>query len=443
MFDTQEPQARGPMEPFRPTVGNHAVPPAGPPGGAGDVAAGLPGPGQFPDAGLNPEPSEVAGVMDHWAEDASAAPIQLKKKAAKKRKKGRHQGKPEKIDAGDEPEIIESTVYPLGSRGAYDVIQDYVEDCTRAMDLIKDYELGAIEQFMTHMAFSSSDEAKPDVLGTIFTKVFEKAVGAVLSGFGTIPGGLSLKDLLDVARAVHAEIGRAKAAKGAFSIASYINDLRSLALTTYKTAILNLTNKRTELDQLFNALGQADAAWQVGHTTVVGDQARFLFDLDKEKNALLKRVSAKSLISYEEDLVVAWINDRSAGGAGSTDRISDEIGNGQIEIRYDSTGQSDGSFKFDFETAHLYVSAKSGNAADMLTRIMNSGKKVYELGIPVLVGLKGPNISGGQGYSYWRIAKHSKPEDGDQVKGPSRNQKRWDALVEQKQLDKINKLSGG
>lgn len=361
------------------------------------------------------------------------------------RSSGRASAPTETMDFSDEAEVIEVDTFDLGSRRPYDVIQDHVNGCAMALQQLKDNELGAIEQFMTHMAFSSSDEAEPDVLGTIFSEVFETLASAALGSFGEV-GGLSLGDLVGVVTAVSDELARAAAARGSFNTAAYITQVRGQVTNTYTSAIANLMTKGPELDRRFTdrGVGEDRVAWTEGQRTVTGEQAAYLRGLEQEKNDLLGRVGRTPLIAYEERFLSRWVTSNSAGGEGIQDLGffgGGYVSNGEIRAKFNSSS-SGGRSSFAFQEAKLYVTAKAGNAADMINRVMaERGKKVWELGIPVIVGLYGPNLVGGSGYSWFRV--EGAPDPNTTSSGPSEMEERWAQFVDQNVLDRVTNVDGG
>lgn len=296
----------------------------------------------------------------------------------------------------EEGETITSGTFDLGRTGRrpYDVIQDHVSQVTTALDNMRTAELGAIEQFLTHMSFSSSQEAQPDVLGAVFKHVGTQLMNAAIGRLPSV-AGIPASEILGVIQAMTDEMERAAAAQQSYQLGNFMTSLRNNTLTAYQTAIAAIqTDSRQELSRQFTA---AEGLWNDGEATVVGQKATFLRELEQRGRAMLTAVPQP--IQYEEALLTRWITDRHAGGEGLTDWES----NGKIQLKFE-TDVSDGNYSYEFQSAKLFTAAKSGNAADMLTRVMNDqNKKVYELGVPVQVMLRTEGMMpGGRSYfAFW------------------------------------------
>lgn len=296
----------------------------------------------------------------------------------------------------EEGDTITSATFNLGRAGRrpYDVIQDHVTRVTTALDNMRTGELGAIEQFLTHMAFSSSQEAQPDVLGAVFKHVGKQLMDAAIGRLPSV-AGIPASAIFDVIEAMTDEMERAAAAQQSYQLANFMTTLRNRTLTAYQTAITNIqTDSHQELDRQFT---DAEGSWDDGEAIVVGQKATFLRELEQRGRAMLAAVPQP--IRYEEALLSRWITDRRAGGEG----LSGWEGNGKVQLKFD-TEVSNGNYSYEFQSAKLFTASKSGNAADMFTRVMNEqNKKVYELGVPVQVMLRTANMMpGGRSYfAFW------------------------------------------
>jgi peptidoglycan hydrolase-like protein with peptidoglycan-binding domain len=104
-------------------------------------------------------------------------------------------------------------------------IDEYVERLERQFDQVKDTSNAALANFETTMKFASTDEADPDLLGSVVSRVFDFAVDEVISSLkGTVPG-LSLAK--GVFEAVTDELQRASRATAGASIGEWIKGQRN------------------------------------------------------------------------------------------------------------------------------------------------------------------------------------------------------------------------
>lgn len=333
----------------------------------------------------------------------------------------------------EEGDTITGVTYDLGQAGRrpYDVIQDHVAQVTTALDNMRTAELGAIEQFLTHMSFSSSQEAQPDVLGAVFKYVGEQLLNEAV---GMLPSvaGIPASQILGVIQAMTGELERAAAAQQSYNLASFMTALRNNTLTAYQNAITTVQRDgRQELERQFSA---AEGIWNEGETTVVGDKATFLRELEQRGRAILAAVPRP--IQFEEALLTRWITDRRAGGEG----LTGWEGNGKIQLKFD-TSVSDGHYSYEFQSAKLFTATKSGNAADMFTRVMTSqNKKVYELGVPVQVMLRTEGmVPGGRSYyAFWIYG----PDNYDRTHWHPPAARAW-AHMPWDPIDNVRRIEGG
>jgi len=332
----------------------------------------------------------------------------------------------------EEGETITSATYNLGRAGRrpYDVIQDHVSQVSTALDNMRTAELGAINQFLTHMSFSSSQEAQPDVLGAIFKHVGKQLMDAAIGALPSV-AGIPASQILGVIEAVANEMERAAAAQQSYELSSFITNLRNNTLTAYQTAITAIQiNARRDLEQQFS---RAEGIWSEGDTTVVGEKATFLRELEQRGRAILAAVPRP--IQFEEALITRWITDRRAGGEG----LSGWESNGKIQLKY-NTSVNNGRYSYEFESAKLFTATKSGNAADMFTRVMASqNKKVYELGVPVQVMLRVENMVGGRSYfAFWIYG----PDNYDRTHWHRPAARAWNNMPWDP-IDNVRRIEGG
>ena len=175
----------------------------------------------------------------------------------------------------EEGETITSSTFDLGRTGRrpYDVIQDHVSQVTTALDNMRTAELGAIEQFLTHMSFSSSQEAQPDVLGAVFKHVGTQLMNAAIGRLPSV-AGIPASEIFGVIQAMTDEMERAAAAQQSYQLGNFMTSLRNSTLTAYQTAIATIqTDSRQELSRQFTA---AEGLWDDGEASVVGQKATFL-----------------------------------------------------------------------------------------------------------------------------------------------------------------------
>lgn len=318
-------------------------------------------------------------------------------------------------------------------RDPYDVIQDYVSAVSTALNNMRVGELNAIEQFLTHMSFSSSDDAQPDVLGAVFKYVGKQLWEAALSAVPSV-GGISATQIFGFITAMTDELERAAAAQQSYNLATFMVTLRNQTAAFYQSAITELqASKRSELDLEFSS---REGEWSEGEVWVSGDKARLLSELEAQAQAMLRAVPEP--IAYEEALIVRWVRDRNAG-AQTTDAFRT---NGIIELKYD-TEETDSGYNYTFESAKLFAATQSGQAADMLTRVMShENKKVYELGIPVRVMLKTENMMPG-GRSYFGAWIRSRTDyDRTTIIGWGPADRAWNAMP-WSVIDSVRRVRGG
>ena len=339
---------------------------------------------------------------------------------------------------GDDEDVITSDVYDLGTRRPYDVIQDHITGVTTALQQMKDGQLEAINNFLTSMAFSNSDEAQPDVLGSLFTYVGEQLWSTAIGKLPSV-AGIPASQIFGALSAMTAELERAAAATASYNLSTFMSTMRRTAYDTMTAQITTVSGQNRALDQQFVA---AEGVWTDGNPRVIGDKATFLRELDEARTAVLNEVPPQ--IAYEDALIVRWVTSRDAGGAGITERgsvFTEYHSNGRIEIKFD-VDENDGEYSYDFENCKLYVTTKSGNAADMLTTVMRQrNKKVYELGVPVLVLLYTENLVGGQGYAGFGI-RNRNDYDRTSAAGSRHANAAWRNMP-WGPIDAINNIDGG
>lgn len=285
------------------------------------------------------------------------------------------------------------------------------------------------------MAFSSSADAQPDVLGAVFKNVGSQLWGAAV---GAIPGGagVAVSAIIGVAGAMSDELERAAAAQHSYELASFMTALRTDTLNVYQQRTTALeTSTRDDLGRQFSALA---GSWEPGQTRVVGDKAQFLRELRRRGVALLRAVPRP--IAYQAALTRRWITDRRAGGAGlSSEDFLTRVGNGRIRLKFNTT-VSGGSYSYAFVSAKLFTSTHSGQAADMVNDLMTrQHKHVYELGIPVDVLLRTENVVGGRSYFRFGIRSAS---DYDRTHWHPPARRAW-SHMSWDPIDRITRISGG
>jgi hypothetical protein len=112
-------------------------------------------------------------------------------------------------------------------------IRDYSEDVERAHDALIGRMQDALANFETTMVFASSQEAKPDVLGTVLISTLEFGVDELIGSAGSAAPWLKLaKDLLLKSRE---EIRRAAEAAAGNSVGAWIQAQRTAVGNTRGT----------------------------------------------------------------------------------------------------------------------------------------------------------------------------------------------------------------
>lgn len=329
------------------------------------------------------------------------------------------------------------SVFALNGRRPYDVIQDYITGCTTALQQLKDNQMTAIENFMTRMAFKNSDEAQPKLLSAMFKKVFDKATDELLDGMGDV--GLPLANLKAVIDGATDEMQRAQDAEAEFTLANYLNDMRTSVTDGFRTRIMDISKSGPSLDSQFDQLGTADDKYKDGDVGVTGAQGDFLKGLDANTQRLQTQATNQTVNKAETDLMENWVTGPGAVGLTDVNWLTGSIGNGQILVRFDSDDNVD--------STKLYVSAKSGNAADMVTEVMQKGSlKIWELGIPVVVSMWGPGFNLGSSTDAYQTTLSGPPSAGVVPSGgpsPDDIKDRWAKIVSDGKIDQINKVTGG
>lgn len=313
----------------------------------------------------------------------------------------------------------ESSVYELGTAGKrpYDVFQDYVSKVNTALENMRESLLGGVENFCTSMSFASSTEAQPDVMGAILKEVGSQVLSQTVDALPH-PAGVAASSIKGVVTAATDELGRAAKAAAEAEIAAWVNNLRTTANAEFNAAKANLQMEaRSGMNAHFDQLaGEYDQDGNV----VTGPKAEYLYELEGLGTKTVDPSGLPSLIDYQENITVAWIDK-----VGAAPRAR-----GVIAIELTAEQRDEGSYEYGFKSAKLLTPHHSGNAADLLNKVMKEeGKKVYELGLPVQVGLDieyGSGLSSGASRTFWLEIRG--PSDYDRAHSIDFVTRAWQAL---------------
>jgi len=182
---------------------------------------------------------------------------------------------------------ISSVVYNLGGAGRRptDTIQGYISRIVSTMNSMRTTQLAAINQFLTHMSFSSTSEAQPDILGAIFNHVGQELFNTAIGKLPNIIGGITPASVITIMSVIHNEFERASSAQSSYNIGSFMTNLRNQTLAIYNEQITQINSPETihELEQNFSELG----SWTNEQNIVIGEQGAFLRNLDSASRCIV------------------------------------------------------------------------------------------------------------------------------------------------------------
>lgn len=354
---------------------------------------------------------------------AGAGPVRPRSLVAQRRVEGAEGVPLGSVDVEQSPSSrgqgqAENAVYQLGTAGKrpYDVFQDYVSKVTTALENMRESLLGGVENFCTSMGFASSTEAQPDVMGAILQEVGSQVLSQAVDALPH-PAGVAVNSIKGVVTAATDELARAAKAAAEAEIAAWVSNLRITANAEFNAAKANLqTEARSGMNAHFDQLaGEYDQDANV----VTDAKAEYLYELEELGTKTIDPSSLPSLIDYQENITVAWINK-----VGAAPRARGVIA---IEL---SAEQRDDGYEFGLKSAKLLTPHHSGNAADLLNKVMQEqDKKVYELGLPVQVGLDieyGSGLLSGASRTFWLEIRG--PNDYDRAHSIDFVTRAWQAL---------------
>ncbi len=286
---------------------------------------------------------------------------------------------------------------------------------------MKDGELGAIQSFMNRMQFSSTSQASPNVLGTIFKSVgktlWDSAISHVATTLGSVScGGFGLSEAIGLIDAVSSEFERAAAAQQSVNTGNFVESLRSQATATYQARIANIVTRGPAIMSHYQSLEGTEGA------NVTGAKAGLLSAMHNATQRIPNIIPAP--IAYEAQLMSRFIN--NSGGT--------------IVASFDSA-ESNGAFTFEEDSVTLEGSANAGHVADALTSLMNQqSKRLWQLGVPVNVRLNGPLVAGGTGYTTYYVGTDGPSPT--RTTGFEPMDRRWRAFCTRQQLSRVHRITG-
>jgi hypothetical protein len=254
-------------------------------------------------------------------------------------------------------------------------IDEYVERLERQFEEVKDTSKAALENVETTMVFASTEEANPDLLGSIGSRVFSFAVDKMIGSLEHAVPGLDLaKAIFDSASE---ELERAGRAKTEASIGEWIKGQRNeLARLHFDRAALKEGIsfeflEATDKSEYFDALFEANE--QLG-------------------TELTPDVSDLELKFYEE-----WINAHFRG-------MSDDP-SGCIEYRYEF---EDDTFEFVSCTAQTEPGGKLESAINLVfEKGRSSAKRPIDLKVRKRACFRTDNFVGGKGWFCGWLDEHN------------------------------------
>ncbi len=258
-------------------------------------------------------------------------------------------------------------------------ISTFVELVAKQHNELLNSLINALANFETTMSFASAEEANPDVLGVLLSKVYEIAVDEVLSN---VPMLKKVKPLFDAAKALFdattAELERAGKASESFEVGNWIKDQRA-AIDAWRRR----DGTKSKRDLL-----QADMESEFLDQDERGRKA--LFDQINQAINSLSVVTGPSLDEMEANLYVQWINEHF-------ERIGeDQPGCIEYKLEYDDN-------TFDFESCT--VKAPFGDNIDSaLNRLLDRGRlpgiqRPFDFKVRKRVCLWVDNFVGGKSWS--------------------------------------------
>jgi hypothetical protein len=218
------------------------------------------------------------------------------------------QAKPLQMEDASQAEEITAAVYDLqgGGKRPYDVMQDYISSVCDTWNTMLDYNLAAIEQFVTIVSYPALAETKPDLAGTLLSSGVAVLIGRAVSIAGGILPGVGVAKAL--VTTIQGEVKRAAARLAEYNEGSFISSLRENTVVAHQKEKGTLRKDGGNvLLGAFIALGEAQGenAYQEGDRGVVGEQGQFLLDLDSKADRFLG--AAPTLREFEQTILESWI----------------------------------------------------------------------------------------------------------------------------------------
>jgi hypothetical protein len=242
-----------------------------------------------------------------------------------------------------EMEAMEIIGFQPGS-DEYKLAQWYARDLAEVERRTVQTYLGALSNFETTIRSASSTEAQADVLGAVFSSVFDQTKAAVVDAIGSeIPG---FGQVVAVFEAVDAEIERAQKAKESYEVGDWIQTQRTDILRIANAAPID-SRIEQELITQYNALPDEEK----NDFIVALDKARGKLS-DRSTNALRAGVVPDPR-RVELWLYETWINKHG----------------GVIEFRYDENDSEESPFVL--ESVDVNDAPFADHIEDGIARVIN------------------------------------------------------------------------
>ncbi len=226
----------------------------------------------------------------------------------------------------------------------YKLAQWYARDLAEVERRTVQTYLGALANFETTIRSSSSQEARADVLGAVFSSVFDQTKNAVLEVVGEKVPGLS--QVVAVFESVNAEIERAQKAQESYAVGEWIQSQR--------TNILRIANEAPIDSRIEQAL--------VSEYNALPDEEKndFINAMDRARGRISDR-STNALrpgIVPDPRRVELWLYE------GWIDKQG-----GVIEFKYDA-GDSE-EFPFVLQSVDVSDAPFANQIEDSIARVVN------------------------------------------------------------------------
>lgn len=262
------------------------------------------------------------------------------------------------------------------------------------IDVMGTNHLAGIANFIDTMQFEGSQSGQADVLGSIFKSVGKSLLDAAVDGIVglvPVPGFSAVVGWVKAAiEAATEEVERAGRAAAQANLAAWSRDIRASQASTYGAARMEFrSNAEAQLPAAFEALDGNAPSSQAEGTTVTGDKATMLRNMERHRSAFRSAIPSPG--AFQDATAVRWATSRSAGGAGTASDGGHDLSNGRLRVWVD-TDEDDGQWTFEVERATLYTASHQAQAADLIRESIRTGRKtLWNCGIPVEVMMRGPN----------------------------------------------------